>query len=129
MSEEIVPAAVFYATVTPLFIWFVLKKTVIEPMNAEQKQRKIDKIKEANKQRYVGGVLYYLVFDFNTFFFFLLLLYRLAEKKREAEAAIDLLSAQYERICSEETARKGLIIVCAKYGKMSATSANNSHGM
>lgn len=51
LSEEIVPAAVFYATVTPLLAWFVVKKVIIEPMNAEQKQRDIDKIKETNKKR------------------------------------------------------------------------------
>lgn len=61
-------------------------------MNAEHRQRKIDKIKEQNKQRIV-------------------------EKRKEAEAAVDLMSAQYERICEEEERRKGLIIVSAKYGK------------
>lgn len=51
LSEDIIPAAVFYATVTPLVAWFVLKKAIIEPMNAEQKQRDIDRIKETNKKR------------------------------------------------------------------------------
>lgn len=51
LSEEIVPAAVFYATVVPLVSWFVIKKVIIEPMNAEQKQRNIEKIKETNKKR------------------------------------------------------------------------------
>lgn len=56
LSEEIVPAAVFYATVVPLVSWFVLKKIIIEPMNAEQRQRNIEKIKETNKKRFVLGV-------------------------------------------------------------------------
>lgn len=51
LSEDIIPAAVFYATVTPLVAWFVIKKVIIEPMNAEQKQRDIDRIKETNKKR------------------------------------------------------------------------------
>lgn len=51
LSEEIVPAAVFYATITPLVAWFVIKKTIIEPMNAEKKQRDIDRAKEVNKKR------------------------------------------------------------------------------
>lgn len=51
LSEDIIPAAVFYATVTPLLAWFVVKKVIIEPMNAEQKQRDIDRIKETNKKR------------------------------------------------------------------------------
>lgn len=43
--------------------------------------------------------------------------YRMTEKKKEAEAAIDLMTVQYERICNDEEKRKGLIIVQAKYGK------------
>lgn len=43
--------------------------------------------------------------------------HRMTEKKKEAEAAIDLMSVQYERICNDEEKRKGLIIVQAKYGK------------
>lgn len=65
LSEEIVPAAVFYATVTPVLVWFILKKTLVEPMNAEHRQRKIDKIKEQNKKRFVffwpcGGLHFFL---------------------------------------------------------------------
>lgn len=107
LSEELVPAAIFYATVTPVLAWFLIKKTIVEPMNAEHRQRKIDKIKEQNKQRII-------------------------EKRKEAEAALDLMSAQYERICEEEERRKGLIIVSAKYGKFdddshsSPTTPNNS---
>lgn len=92
LSEEIVPAAIFYATVTPVLAWFLIQKTIVEPMNAEHRQRKIDKIKEQNKQRII-------------------------EKRTEAEAAVELMTAQYERICDEEELRKGLIIVSAKYGK------------
>lgn len=53
LSEDIIPAAVFYATITPLVVWFVVKKGIIEPMNAEQKKRDIDRIKETNKKRFV----------------------------------------------------------------------------
>lgn len=42
---------------------------------------------------------------------------RMAEKKREAEAAVDLMSVQYERNCSEEEKRNGLLILSAFYGK------------
>lgn len=51
LSEEIIPAAVFYATITPLVAWFVIKKTIIEPMNAEQQKRKIEKVREVNQKR------------------------------------------------------------------------------
>lgn len=42
----------------------------------------------------------------------------MSEKKREAEAAIDLMSAQYERNCIEEERRNGLLILNAIYGKI-----------
>lgn len=38
------------------------------------------------------------------------------EKKREAEAAVDLMAVQYERNCSDEEKRNGLIIIKATYG-------------
>lgn len=92
LSEDIVPAALFYATITPLLAWFVIKKTVVEPMNAENRQRKLEKIREANKQR-------------------------IAEKRREAEAAVELMATLYERVYNEERERRGLVIVSARYGK------------
>lgn len=42
----------------------------------------------------------------------------MAEKKREAEAAIDLMTVQYERVRSDEEKRNGLIIEKAVYGKI-----------
>lgn len=42
----------------------------------------------------------------------------MAEKKREAEAAVDLMSVQYERNYSEEEKRNGLLIISAIYGKI-----------
>lgn len=51
LSEEIIPAAIFYATVTPLLAWFVLKKTIIEPMSKEQKEKDVEKMKETNQKR------------------------------------------------------------------------------
>lgn len=45
----------------------------------------------------------------------------MAEKKREAEAAIDLMSAQYERNCLDEERKNGLLIMNAIYGKIDQT--------
>lgn len=42
----------------------------------------------------------------------------MAEKKREAEAAVDLMSAQYERNCMDENGRNGLLITSAIFGKI-----------
>lgn len=104
------PAAIFYATVTPLLAWFVIKKTIVEPMNTEHRQRKIERVKAANKQR-------------------------IAEKRKEAEAAVDLMAALYERICDDERQRRGLLIVSARYGRFdddvapsSPDSSTNSSG-
>ena len=67
-------------------------------MNADQKQRELDRMRETNKKR-------------------------MTEKKKEAEAAIDLMSIQCERIRNDETKRKGLIIVLGQYGKFSSDSS------
>lgn len=45
----------------------------------------------------------------------------MAEKRREAEAAIDLMTVQFERVRSDEEKRKGLIIVKAIYGKQDSS--------
>ncbi|KAJ8871014.1 hypothetical protein PR048_027317 [Dryococelus australis] len=93
LSEELVPSAVFYATVTPVVVWGVLKKLVIDPMVREQKQRDKEKQQELNKTR-------------------------LLEKRREARAAVELMRATFARIRADEEARRGLIIVKALYGRM-----------
>lgn len=51
----------------------------------------------------------------------------MAEKKREAEAAIDLMSAQYERHCIEEERRNGLLIVSAIYGKIDNAESDSDN--
>lgn len=53
-------------------------------------------------------------------------IHRMAEKKREAEAAVDLMSVQYERNRSEEEKRNGLLIISATYGKIVDDSSSGS---
>lgn len=43
----------------------------------------------------------------------------MAEKKKEAEAAVELMAALFERICIDEKNKKGLVITQATYGKLS----------
>ncbi len=43
----------------------------------------------------------------------------MAEKKKEAEAAVELMSALFERISIDETNKKGLVITQGTYGKFS----------
>lgn len=47
----------------------------------------------------------------------------MTEKKQEAEAAIDLMTVQYERICREEDKHQGLIIIQARYGRFDDESS------
>jgi len=91
LSEEIIPAAVFYATTVPIVSYFILKKCILEPMQAEQHKKVIEKKKEVNNER-------------------------LLQKRKEAETEVSLMIAQYERICSEEETKNGLLILYAFYG-------------
>lgn len=92
LSEEIIPAAVFYATAVPIISYFILKKCILEPMEAEQHKKTVEKKKEVNEQK-------------------------LQQKRMEAEKEVSLMQALYERICSEEESKDGLIILYAFYGK------------
>lgn len=49
----------------------------------------------------------------------------MAEKKKEAESAVELMSATFERIQIEEEKRKGLIIIKALYGNTSPEGLEN----
>jgi len=91
LSDEIVPAAVFYASVTPVIAWFFIKKTVMDPMEAERKSIEVERTKRQNEQR-------------------------LSAKRQEASAAVHLMQATYNRIMTEELARTGLVVTRAVYG-------------
>lgn len=91
LSEEIIPAAVFYATTLPIISYFVLKKCILEPMETEKQRVVIEKKKEMNGERVV-------------------------QKRKEAEAAVSLMVALYERIVAEEESKGGLLILHAFYG-------------
>nr|XP_014090737.1 dnaJ homolog subfamily C member 11 [Bactrocera oleae] len=99
LSEEIVPAAVFYATVTPVLLWFFVKKSILDPMRLEQKNAEIEKAKRSNQQR-------------------------LTRQRQEARSAIELMQHTYERIVSEESSRGGLIITSATYGQLEDSSGH-----
>ncbi|XP_018783556.1 PREDICTED: dnaJ homolog subfamily C member 11 [Bactrocera latifrons] len=99
LSEEIVPAAVFYATVTPVLMWFFIKKSILDPIRLDQRNADIEKAKRSNEQR-------------------------LIRQRQEARSAIELMQHTYERIVSEESSRGGLIITSATYGQLEESSSN-----
>lgn len=92
LSEEIMPAPVFYATVVPLITWTVVKNFIIDPFTKEQKERNKEKQKELNKTR-------------------------MMQKQKEARAAVELMRATFNRIRAEEGAKQGLVITKALYGR------------
>ncbi|XP_054714168.1 dnaJ homolog subfamily C member 11-like [Uloborus diversus] len=91
LSEEIIPSAIFYGTVTPIVGWYVVKTFIIDPYHRKQKERETEKVKEANAQK-------------------------MMERKKEALMAVSLMQETYRRIKSQEEERNGLIISQAIYG-------------
>lgn len=93
-----------FRTITPLILWVVVNKLFVEPYDRERKAREKSKLKAQNRTR-------------------------LAEKKAEADAAIELMKLTYARIIAEEETRRGLVITSAKYGRLISNSdADTSTG-
>lgn len=86
------PSPIFYATILPLAVYIVVKKGFVEPFLKEQLLRKLEKKKQENFTK-------------------------LIERRKEAEAAQELMIATYERIKIEEERKNGLVIVKAFYGR------------
>lgn len=101
LCEEMLPAPIFYATIVPLVTYIIIKKGFVDPFVEKEKAKKAEKNNRNNRDK-------------------------LLEKKREAQAAIDLMTAAYSRILDEEEAKKGLIIVKAIYGNV-VTDGSNSN--
>ncbi|RLV89909.1 hypothetical protein DV515_00014617, partial [Chloebia gouldiae] len=113
LTDQLLPSAVFYATVGPLVIYFAMHRLVIKPYLRAQKERELEKQREST----ASDIL---------------------QKKQEAEAAVRLMQESVRRIIEAEEARmgkdydiiylfykfgekkeqcKGLIVVNAWYGK------------
>ncbi|CAB0005493.1 unnamed protein product [Nesidiocoris tenuis] len=101
LCDEVLPSPIFYATIAPLLTYAIVKKLVIDPIVNEEKATKRQRQKETYRNR-------------------------MAEKKKEARAAVDLMSNTFARIRAEEEARRGLVIVSAEYGKLELQGANGS---
>jgi hypothetical protein len=50
--------------------------------------------------------------------------FRLAEARKDALASVDLMTARYSRIVTDETSRNGLVILIALYGRILSGSAS-----
>jgi DnaJ family protein C protein 11 len=93
LCEEIVPTPIIYGTVTPLIVYYMVKVLVVNPYLDQQRKRDKEKQKEVNATK-------------------------MAEKRKEAEAAVSLMQETVARIRQTEENRNGLIIEHALYGKL-----------
>ncbi|KAM6171934.1 dnaJ homolog subfamily C member 11 [Erethizon dorsatum] len=92
LTDQLLPSAVFYATVGPLAVYFAMHRLIIKPYLRAQKEKELEKQRESA----ASDIL---------------------QKKQEAEAAVRLMQESVRRIIEAEESRMGLIIVNAWYGK------------
>ncbi|XP_075695546.1 dnaJ homolog subfamily C member 11 [Rhinoderma darwinii] len=92
LTDQLLPSAVFYATVGPLIIYVAMHRLIIKPYLKAQKEKELEKQRENS----ASDVL---------------------QKKQEAEAAVRLMQESVRRIIEAEESRMGLIILNAWYGK------------
>ncbi|XP_045402205.1 dnaJ homolog subfamily C member 11 [Lemur catta] len=92
LTDQLLPSAVFYATVGPLVVYFAMHRLIIKPYLRAQKEKELEKQRESAATD-------------------------ILQKKQEAEAAVRLMQESVRRIIEAEESRMGLIIVNAWYGK------------
>ena len=85
--------AVFYATAVPLLLFGGIKALAIAPLLRRQRQSEVAERREEKAREMV-------------------------ERRKEAEAAVELMTETVERVLVAERARQGLIILEAWYGKL-----------
>ncbi|XP_003793287.1 dnaJ homolog subfamily C member 11 [Otolemur garnettii] len=92
LTDQLLPSAVFYATVGPLVVYFAMHRLIIKPYLRAQKEKDLEKQRESAATD-------------------------ILQKKQEAEAAVRLMQESVRRIIEAEESRMGLIILNAWYGK------------
>ncbi|KAM3923250.1 dnaJ homolog subfamily C member 11 [Leptodactylus fuscus] len=92
LTDQLLPSAVFYATVGPLIIYVAMHRLIIKPYLKAQKEKELERQRESS----ASDIL---------------------KKKQEAEAAVRLMQESVRRIIEAEESRMGLIILNAWYGK------------
>uniref|UniRef100_A0A673CNI7 DnaJ homolog subfamily C member 11 n=1 Tax=Sphaeramia orbicularis TaxID=375764 RepID=A0A673CNI7_9TELE len=92
LTDQLLPSAVFYATVGPLVFYLAIQQLIIRPYVRAQKEQDLEKQRESSASN-------------------------IARKKQEAEASVLLMQESVRRIIEAEESRMGLIILNAWYGK------------
>ncbi|XP_041377966.1 dnaJ homolog subfamily C member 11-like [Gigantopelta aegis] len=93
LSENLSTSAIFYGTVIPVVTFFAVKRLIVDPFLQQQKERELEKTREEHSEK-------------------------MARRKREAEAAVDLMQETVERSIEAEENKIGLIVVKGLYGKL-----------
>ena len=93
LSDSTDIATILYATIIPLGIFACIKVLALTPYLRHRREKELRSHREAMTKEMV-------------------------EKKKEAEQAIDLMSASLQRVMNTEQARHGLIIREAYYGRL-----------
>ncbi|XP_020315432.1 dnaJ homolog subfamily C member 11-like isoform X1 [Oncorhynchus kisutch] len=92
LTDQLLPSAVFYATVGPLVFYLAIQRLVIRPYVRSQKEQDLEKHRESSASD-------------------------IARKRQEAESAVLLMQESVRRIIETEESKMGLIILNAWYGK------------
>ncbi|CAL1531044.1 unnamed protein product [Lymnaea stagnalis] len=93
LSESLNPSAIMYGAVVPLVAYFAIRNLIVNPILKQQKQKELEKQKEEHAEK-------------------------LAQRKSEAEKAVELMKETYERCVEIEEKKSGLIIIKSLYGKL-----------
>ncbi|XP_038552974.1 dnaJ homolog subfamily C member 11-like [Micropterus salmoides] len=92
LTDQLLPSAVFYATVGPLLVYMVVHRLIIIPYTQAQKEQELELQRKSSATD-------------------------IAKKKQEAESAVLLMQESVRRIIEAEESKMGLIILNAWYGK------------
>ncbi|XP_040014473.1 dnaJ homolog subfamily C member 11-like [Xiphias gladius] len=92
LTDQLLPSAVFYATVGPLLVYMAIHRLIIIPYTQAQKQQELELQRKSSATD-------------------------IAKKKQEAESAVLLMQESVRRIIEAEESKMGLIILNAWYGK------------
>ncbi|RVE72465.1 hypothetical protein OJAV_G00040250 [Oryzias javanicus] len=92
LTDQLLPSAVFYATVGPLVVYMAIHRLIIIPYTQAQKEQELELQRKSSATD-------------------------IAKKKQEAESAVLLMQESVRRIIEAEESKMGLIILNAWYGK------------
>ncbi|XP_034022896.1 dnaJ homolog subfamily C member 11-like [Thalassophryne amazonica] len=92
LTDQLLPSAIFYATVGPVLFYLAIHRLIIIPYTQAQKDQELELQRKSSATD-------------------------IAKKKQEAESAVLLMQESVRRIIEAEESKMGLIILNAWYGK------------